>query len=265
MADMTAETPPQRVRRPRAGAVVIGDEVLAGKVCDENTPLLVRRLRERGIRLVEVRLVGDDVDAIAEAVDAVRRRADFAVTSGGIGPTHDDVTMKAIAKALGVPLERHPDIVELGRHAGEHRRAGFERMALVPRGTVLHWEAGRRAWPLIEVANIYVLPGVPRLFAARLEEVLRRHPAPPFYTAALRLTWRETQLAVVLAEVAREHPDVAIGSYPRTGGADAQPAWRVLVTFEGDAAQPVCRALTALRERLPVDAIAGVDPGNAAC
>lgn len=241
------------MRASSASLVVVGSEVLSAKVPDENGPWLARRLRALGVELRSVTTVGDRIDEIVEAVDRERRRAGWLFTSGGVGPTHDDVTVAAVARALGRPLARHPGLVEVidalhRRHHGEAAPEAALRMAVVPAGTVL---AGDPAYPTLRCENVLMLPGVPRFFRHQFEAVAGLLGGAPFRLAILYLGVREERIAGPLAAVARAHPRVEVGSYPQFEGGDHL----VRVTVESRDLGAVLAALAALAEALPPGAV----------
>lgn len=233
-------------------AVVVGSEVLTGKVADLNGPLLIRRLRERGVTLHSVTTVHDDVDAIVEAVSLQRKHARYILTSGGIGPTHDDVTVRAVALALGRRVVRLPQMEALIRaHYLDATTPEALRLADVPEGSVLC--AQPSTWyPIIRCEDIYLLPGVPELFARQLETVLPNLPGHAVHARALFLRCGEAAVAGALDAVALDMPDVAIGSYPQFG---AEADHRVKITLEGPEATRVELALARLLRELPQDAV----------
>ena len=239
---------------PTAALVVVGSEVLSAKVEDENSPWLARLLRARGVALRAIAVVPDDLDAVAEAVDRERRRAGWLFTSGGIGPTHDDLTLAAVARALGRPLVRLPPLEATIRaiHGRHHPGEPFPEMALrmadVPEGTHL---AGDPGYPTLLCENVIMLPGVPRFFRYQVERVAELLAGSPFRLATLFLGVREELVAAPLDAVARAHPRVEIGSYPQFDGGDHL----VRVTVEARDLAAVQAALRALRSALPVGAI----------
>lgn len=237
-----------------AAAIVIGDEVLSGKVRDENGPYLVDRFRAAGIRLARILTVGDDPDEIGWAVNACRGRYEPIVTSGGIGPTHDDVTVPAVAAALGRKVIRSPEI-EAGLRA---RRGALPeaalRLAELPEGGRLVHTPG--TWfPVIEVEGIYLLPGIPELFRMHLDALADRYAGPPFVVRCLYLSTGETAIAAILDRIVATHRRVAIGSYPRL---DA-PDYRVKLTVESRDAARVDEAVDALVAALPAEAVVRVE------
>jgi molybdenum cofactor synthesis domain-containing protein len=235
---------------PTAVLVVIGNEVLAAQVEDENGPWAARRLRELGVRLVAVHTVPDRIDDVVDAVDRARRQADWVFTSGGVGPTHDDVTIGAVARALGRPVVRSAELVRVIRalhgthHGGAEPPEAALRMADVPDGTRL---LGDEGYPTLVVANVVMLPGVPQFFRFQFERIARLLEAPPFRLACVFVSVGEGAIAPALDRVAHAHPAVEIGSYPRFDGADH----KVKVTLEAKDRARVAAALAALLGELP--------------
>ena len=242
--------------REGAAAVVIGNEVLTAKVQDLNGALLIRRLRERGIPLHSLTIVPDEVDAIVEAVSRARLAARHVFTSGGIGPTHDDVTVRAVSLALGRSVVRVPELEKLVRHHyGERATAEAMRLAEAPEGAELLYRDG--AWyPVLSCMGIYMLPGVPQLFKLQLETGLARLPGHPVHLRCLYLSSGEAEIARVLDRVALEMPEVAIGSYPQF---DKSLDYSVKITVEHPEAGPVETALGRLRKDLPEGSILRVE------
>lgn len=235
-----------------AAAVIIGNEVLSAKVVDANGVLLIRRLRDCGIPLRWMTFVTDEIDAIVEAVQLARAKAKYVFTSGGIGPTHDDVTVRAVALALGREVVRLPEVEALIReHYGEKTAPEAMRLADVPEGAVLL--RPEASWyPVISVDNVYLLPGVPPLFKIQLETVLATLEKKPVHIRNLYLLEPESELARALDTVALEMPDVAIGSYPQFG---KDTEYRVKVTVEADTAKRVTEAVVELKKLLPKGAL----------
>jgi molybdenum cofactor synthesis domain-containing protein len=243
------------MERTGAAAVIIGNEVLTAKVVDANGPHLIRRLREIGIPLRSVEIVTDDVDAIVDAVARARARAAYVFTSGGIGPTHDDVTVRAVALAMGRQVVRLPEMVELVRRRSDHVTEEAMRLADAPEGAVLLPQEG--TWlPVLTVDNVFLLPGVPQLFKLQLETVLKRLRGTPVYLRCLYLRLGESSIAAVLDRVALDMPHVAIGSYPVF---DAELDYRVKVTIEAAESSLVEEALARIRVGMPADVVVRVE------
>jgi len=236
---------------PSAALLVVGNEVLSAKVRDENGPWAARRLRELGVRLLAIHVVADEALDIGAAVNAERRRASWVFTSGGVGPTHDDITVSAVAAALGRPLVRlaplEMAIREIHRrHHGEEELPEVAlRMADVPEGTRL---LGDPSFPTLAVENVVMLPGPPRFFRYQFEQVAPLLTGPPFRLATVFLAVGEERFAAILAAAAKAHPGVEVGSYPQF---DEVTDHRVRVILESRDAGAVRAALRALLAELP--------------
>lgn len=211
-------------RQWTAALAVIGDEILSGRTQDKNVAQLATWLNDQGIRLAEVRIVPDDTAKIGEAVNALRAAHDYLFTTGGIGPTHDDITVDAIAAALGVPVVVHP---EARRLLEDHYRGrGIElsesrlRMARVPEGAELIPNASSGA-PGVKWGNIYILAGVPHIAASMLEGLTGKlQGGRPVVSVTVGARAPESEVAELLERLEKANPGVAIGSYPfmRDGG-----------------------------------------------
>jgi molybdenum cofactor synthesis domain-containing protein len=216
-----------------AGLIIIGDEILSGKTLDTNTPFLVGELRELGVRLAEIAIIPDDITVISETVRRFASRYDHVFTSGGVGPTHDDLTMAGVARAFYVALERH---VELGRilsayYAGR-RTPVVERnlrMADIPAGAEL-LAGPQLSWPVVSMRNVFILPGIPEVFRRKFAAIRERFRDAPFHLHQIFVTSDEGEIARHLDEVSQAHPSVAIGSYPLL--TPAEDGHRVKVTLE---------------------------------
>lgn len=203
---------------PTAAILIIGDEILSGRTRDSNMHFLAGELTRAGIDLREVRMVADDRDAIVAAVNALRAGHDHLFTSGGIGPTHDDITADCIAAAFGVPIGIREDARAL--LAAHYARQGVEfnaarqRMARIPDGAVLIDNPVSTA-PGFSLGNVHVMAGVPRVFEAMVASVL---PGLTGGTPLLSQTWRiqrgEGEIAGPLAALAADYADLTFGSYP---------------------------------------------------
>jgi molybdenum cofactor synthesis domain-containing protein len=204
-------------RVPTAIAVVIGNEILSGRTRDTNLQYLGEKLGEIGIRLAEARVIPDVDEVIVGTINEVRRRFDYVFTTGGIGPTHDDITAAAIARAFGVELRRHPEAVErLRRHyeKPEDLTVARLKMAEIPEGASLI-ENPVSAAPGFRIGNVHVMAGVPKIMQAMFDGIrhtLRGGPAMVSRTVVAFLP--EGLLAEPLAAVQHEHSTVEIGSYP---------------------------------------------------
>jgi len=200
-----------------AALLVIGDEILSGRTRDQNVAQVATWLNLQGIRLVEVRIVADDADAIGTAVNALRKTHDYLFTTGGIGPTHDDITVDAIAAALGVPVVVHPTAHE--RLAAYYAsRGGLTdarlRMARVPEGAELI-ENRTSGAPGIRHGNVFILAGIPHVAAMMLDALNGQlEGGHPLLTRTIGCWTAESEVADLLAKTERDHRDCQIGSYP---------------------------------------------------
>src|SRR5215470_622925 len=159
---------------PTAAIVVIGDEILSGKFADENAAHLIRELRELGVALRRIEVIPDEIEEIGQTVRAASERYDHVFTSGGVGPTHDDVTIEAIARAFGVGVVRHPILEGMLRaYYGSRLEERNLRMAEVPEGAEMII-ADAPSWPVTSFRNIYILPGVPVIFRRKFAAIRER-------------------------------------------------------------------------------------------
>jgi len=240
---------------PTAGILVIGNEILSGKVTDTNSPFLCRELRALGVDVQRILVIPDDVDAIARDVRAMADGYDFAFTSGGVGPTHDDLTMDGVAKAFGRPLELDASIVDrIARAQGRSPNESLLKMARIPAGASL-LDAGDLWFPVVVVENVYVFPGVPELFVKKFHAIRERFRGVPFLLRNVYVRRRESEIAEALNDLLREFPALLLGSYPKIG----EEGFHVLLTLESRDPAYLGRALDGLLKRLPPDAIHRVD------
>jgi molybdenum cofactor synthesis domain-containing protein len=200
-----------------AGLLVIGDEILSGRTQDRNIAQVAGWLNLQGIRLAEVRVVPDVIETIAAAVNALRAQNDYLFTTGGIGPTHDDMTVDAIAHALGVPVVVHPKARAM-LEAYYSTRGGITdarlRMARVPEGAELI-ENPMSGAPGIRFGNIFILAGVPHIATLMLEALSGTLAGgKPLLSRTIGCWVPESEVAELLAEVERTHEGCQIGSYP---------------------------------------------------
>lgn len=198
-----------------AAILVIGDEILSGRTKDRNIGYIAEYLTNIGIDLKEVRVVADDEDDIVAALNALRGRYSYVFTTGGIGPTHDDITADSVAKAFGVPIGHHPEVVERFRaRFGADLNEARLRMARIPEGATLIYNEKILA-PGFMLGNVVVMAGVPTIMQGMLDLV-----APKLRTGvrmlsdSVRADAREGDVGTPLREIASAHPDTIIGSYP---------------------------------------------------
>jgi molybdenum cofactor synthesis domain-containing protein len=234
-----------------AAIVVIGNEILSAKVVDENGPFLARELRALGVELRRIETVPDEIPLIIDALKRCLASAKWVFTSGGIGPTHDDVTIAAIASAFGRRLVLDESTMKLLRaRYGDKLNAARTRLAEVPEGARVEFHEGY-LFPVISLENVTILPGVPSLLREGFTRIRDRFRVAPIFSRALYFTLGEGALAEHLDATVARFPSVAIGSYPRFDETDH----RVKVTFDGRDQRDVRAALEFLRARVPPGSI----------
>jgi molybdopterin-biosynthesis enzyme MoeA-like protein len=232
-----------------AAALVIGNEILSGKVEEANVTPLARTLRGLGILLRRVVVVMDDVDTIAREVRELSGSHDWLFTSGGVGPTHDDVTVEGVARAFGVGVvSSAPMEAMLRAHYRERCTPGHLRMALVPEGAALETTA-EVPWPTIRLRNTWLLPGIPEVFRMKLPVVVARIGGGGlgFVSHAVYVALDEGVLKPTLDMIVADFADVSVGSYPKW----QDPSYKTKVTFDGRDEARVLGARDALVALLP--------------
>ena len=209
---------------PTAAILVIGDEILSGRTRDANMHHSAAELAKSGIDLLEARIVPDVAQRIISAVNELRSAYDYVFTSGGIGPTHDDITADAVAEAFGVEIGIREDALEImGKHyeaRGQEMTAPRLRMARIPDGAELIRNIISSA-PGFSIENVHVMAGVPAIFRCMLAEVLSRLPGgKPLSSSSVDVSRMEGDIAEDLVEIVGRYSDLSIGSYPfrRNGG-----------------------------------------------
>ena len=231
-----------------AAALIIGNEILGGKIQESSLRQLAQLLRQLGIHLNRVVIAADDVATISKEVAALSSSHDFLFTSGGVGPTHDDVTMEGVASAFGVPVVTDPVLEEkLRSHFGDSINENHLRLALVPKGARLLSKA-ESLWPVTVIENVWILPGIPEVFQKKLP-IVEEHLGGdlPFLSRAVYTKLDEADLAPTLNEVVRNHPTVDIGSYPTW----AEKKYSTKLTFDGKDGQAISRAVDEFVALLP--------------
>jgi molybdenum cofactor synthesis domain-containing protein len=240
---------------PTAGILVSGNEILSGKVVDTNSPYLCRELRELGVDVERIVTIPDDVVVIAQHVRAMSDVYDFVFTSGGIGPTHDDMTIEGVAAAFGRAVEFSDAIAgRIERATGKKPNPSQLKMAEVPAGASL-LDAGDLWFPLVIVENVYVLPGIPELLRKKFESARDRFRGVPFVLKRVYVNQMESEIAEHLNSLLEQFPELMLGSYPRI----QEESFRVMLTLESRDAGYVQDALDSLLTRLPSGAIHKVE------
>jgi molybdenum cofactor synthesis domain-containing protein len=241
---------------PTAAVLIIGDEILSGRTADTNLNTLARFLSALGIDLMEARTVGDRPDQIVEALNALRATHDYVFSTGGIGPTHDDITADCVAQAFGVGISEHPQALAiLERRYGEELNQARRRMARIPDGGVLIANPVTDA-PGFQIGNVFVMAGVPKIMTAMLEDVAPRlRTGAVVHARTLRVTGvGEGAVASTLSEAARASRDLSFGSYPFGAGTEGEIGTNLVV--RGRDATAVEAAVAALAERLTAEGVA---------
>src|SRR5919197_4400923 len=237
-----------------AGIVLIGNEILSGKVIDANAAYLCRELRDLGVEVRRVVVIPDEVALIAEEVAAFSKAFDLVFTSGGVGPTHDDVTVEGVARAMGVPVVRHPELVGLlERYYRDTLTDAALRMSEIPEGAELITGNGLR-FPNIAMRNVYVLPGVPEIFRRKFDAIRERFRDTPIHLKNVFVRIGEGMLADYLNGLLRDFPVLLLGSYPEF----SNPEYQVKVTLESRDRGYLEQALGDFLARLPDDAVVKV-------
>ena len=230
-----------------AGIVIIGNEILSGKVQDANAAYLLRELRLLGVDVKKVSVIPDEVDIIALEVATFSRQFDVVFTSGGVGPTHDDVTIEGIAKAFGHRVIRHPELERLlrSRYGGDLNEARLK-LTEVPEGAVLIREDG--LWlPAVAMGNVYIFPGIPDLLRQKFDSIKERFRDQPYFLRRVYVKEGEGNIAAFLHDLLREFPELMLGSYPEIHN----PAYKVMLTLESKDEAYLRTALERLLAMLP--------------
>ncbi|XP_030043720.1 FAD synthase [Microcaecilia unicolor] len=240
-----------------AGILIIGDEILKGHTQDTNSFYMCRKLRSLGVRVARISVIPDDADVIATEIASFSSRFTYVLTSGGIGPTHDDVTLEAVAQAFGEQLFAHPEMVALVRDVFGTSDADCPQMKLarIPQSSQLNYGTDKRTgrsvkYPLVSVRNVYIFPGIPTLMERALEglEHLFLNKRTRFHCREIYLNADEVTIAPILNQTnSRFKKHVNLGSYPDW----RNNYYRVQLTVDSDSEQRVDEACAFLMEQLP--------------
>lgn len=238
-----------------SGIILIGNEILSGKIQDINASYLCRELRGLGVDVRRISVIPDEVNVIGAEVTSFSQLYDYVFTSGGVGPTHDDVTMEGIAAGFGVKVVRHPVLRDQlsAFYRGNLTEARLK-MAEVPEGGELL--AGESLlFPLIVFKNVYIFPGIPEILQQKFEAVKERFREEPYYLRNLFVRMGEGSLAEYLNNLLREYPELMVGSYPVLDN----PEYKVKVTLESKDSGYLNEAFQAFVTGLPSDAVVRVE------
>ena len=239
---------------PQAGIILVGNEILSGKIIDANAAYLCRELRALGVDVRRITVIADDVEEISREVALFSRDFDLVFTSGGVGPTHDDVTIEGVARAMGVTVVRHPFLVAtLERYYQSVLQEAHLKMAEVPEGAELLHDGDVR-FPTVLMRNVYILPGVPEIFRQKFDVLRERFRGQPFHLRQVFVSIGEGALAAHLNELLVAFPSLVLGSYPEF----SNPEYRVKVTLESRDEAYLQEALSALLARLPAPSVVKV-------
>ena len=200
-----------------ASIIIIGDEILANKFRDENTPFLLDRCANLHLEVLSVQIIPDDLSRIATTVKTESERSTYVFTTGGVGPTHDDMTFEGVAKAFKVPVERHPTLVSLIDQYDrtiQVKEAAY-RMADIPQGAELI--PTNRGFPQIKVNNVFIFPGIPNLLRAKFTAIEHLLVGRRKFHGKVYLNTHESPIARELSNAQNRNSDVDLGSYPRMG------------------------------------------------
>lgn len=235
-----------------AAFLLIGNELLSGKVQEANLAELAKLLRRLGVDFQRAVMVQDDIETIVREVRSLRETHDWVFTSGGVGPTHDDVTIEAVSRAFGRRVVVDAVLEsQIRTHYGDRVKEGHLRMALVPEGAALEVTEAV-PWPVVRVENTWVLPGVPEAFRRKLEVIEAVWPtvagvSEPFLSRAVFVKLDEGELMPLLEKVVTAYPAISVGSYPKW----FDPSYKTKLTFDGKDALELETAVSAFLALLP--------------
>lgn len=230
-----------------AGIIIIGNEILSGKVRDSNSYFLACELRKLGVDVRRIFIIPDEIEVIGSTVRDFSEAYDYVFTSGGVGPTHDDVTMAGIANGFGLKLARSSDIEKLllSRY-GNSLNAAMLKMTEVPEGTEIIMTEGMR-YPVVYFRNIFIFAGIPDYLRDKFTIIRERFRSSTYHMKKLFLKGHESEFAEMLAIVDLNNKEVHFGSYPVLG----QPDYRVVVTAESKSEPLLDKAMKELMDVLP--------------
>ncbi len=235
------------MRDKTAAIIVIGNEILSGKVADTNAAFLAQELHRIGVSLRRIVIIPDEIEVIADAIRTCHKSVDVVFTSGGVGPTHDDVTIAGIALGLGRNVIRHPLLEEKIREfSGQRINEARLKMAEVPDGAELIFE-GDLNFPTLRVENVYIFPGIPELFRAKFLTMRPRFVVDPYFLRVVYTRATESTIAQYLNGTLEAFPLLQLGSYPKL----SDPEYRVRVTLESKDQDYVNRAFDHLVGQIP--------------
>lgn len=238
-----------------AGIVIIGNEVLSGKTQDTNSYFLCAELRQLGVEVQKISTIPDVIEIIGQEVAAFSKRFDLVFTTGGVGPTHDDVTIEGIARGFGLRVVRHPDIERrMRQRLGADINEARLRMANVPEGAELLATEALFA-PVIKIRNVFIFPGIPKILHERFQVIKERFREAPYFLKVVYVRYGEGVIATMLNDLLAKFPQLLLGSYPVLD----IPEYKVKVTLESKDANYLTQALQSFLNALPEGAVHSVD------
>lgn len=238
-----------------SGIIIIGNEILSGKVQDANSFYLASELRALGVDVRRISVIPDEVEVIGREAAEFSRRYDYVFTSGGVGPTHDDVTMAGIANGFGVKLAENSEIREFlcSRYKSDLNNA-IIKMTMVPEGSKVTC-SGNVRFPVVSFNNIFIFPGIPEYLRNKFPLIREMFRSTAFNLKRLYLNCHEADIADILNKVVEEHKDVAFGSYPVLG----EPDYRVIITAESKSHDYLEKSFDELLDKLPKEIVVRIE------
>jgi molybdenum cofactor synthesis domain-containing protein len=234
-----------------AGIVIIGNEVLSGKTQDINSHFFCSELRQLGVDVQKISTIPDEIELIGEEVAGFSKRFDWVFTSGGVGPTHDDVTIDGIAYGFGLKVVRHPDIEQrMRRRLGSDINEARLRMANVPEGAELLATEALFA-PIIKIYNVFIFPGIPKILQERFHAIKERFRDAPYFLKVVYVRQGEGVIASLMNDLLLKYPQLLLGSYPVLD----IPDYKVKVTLESKDSAYLDQALQSFLSSLPDGAV----------
>lgn len=238
-----------------AAILTIGSEILSGKVTDDNSPYLCRELRILGVDVQRLAVVPDEEEVIAQHIQSWTGQYDFLFTCGGVGPTHDDVTIAGIAKGLGKRIIRNETLLDLIQKLyPPPLTAAILKLTEVPEGAALITAEGLR-YPVVTVSNIYIFPGVPEILRKKFSAIKERFRATPYFIKKIYVKAPELEIAHHLTTVHAMYPDMRFGSYP----AFKHPEYEVMLTLESKDPTYLDQAFFYLLSLLPSEIVLKIE------
>lgn len=234
-----------------AGIIIIGNEILSGKVRDDNSFFLAGELRELGVDVKRISVIPDELEIIGKEAVGFSDNYDYVFTSGGVGPTHDDITMAGIAKGFGVKLVTSAEIEDILK--SKYRKLVNEaimKMTKVPEGSKVEFSDGMR-FPIINFKNIYIFPGIPEYVKNKFTLIREKFRSTAFHLRRFYLNCHESAIAEILNKVVSDNRDVVFGSYPILGRED----YTVIITAESKSEDVLINAMRDLIKVLPKDVL----------